>query len=110
MNDLEKTVDEFVILNFGIGVAGSPKWSKLKQLLNKVAIPKNELVKFVPYDKHKEALSKMILKDVLREKIKEIVRLTIKMYPHKHGEELSSEILECFDRNLLNSEDNGGGG
>ncbi len=28
----------------------------------------------------------------------ELIRLTIKMYPHKHGDELAMEMIECLDR------------
>ncbi len=36
-----------------------------------------------------------------REDINEKIRLTIKMYPHKHGEELASEIIEYLEKEEL---------
>jgi len=33
-----------------------------------------------------------------KEKRDEAIRMTIKLYPHKHGEELASEIIEYLER------------
>ena len=36
------------------------------------------------------------------ETLSSYIRMVIKMYPHKHGEELASEILELLERKGFN--------
>jgi len=38
------------------------------------------------------------IKQKMKETLSSYIRMVIKMYPHKHGEELASEILELLRR------------
>ena len=47
--------------------------------------------------------------DKCREEANKGIKLTVTLYPHKHGEELSSEIIEYLDRSeIVDKTDSGG--